>query len=243
MLRRSGVAQAGAHEFSLAAAVGGVRGVAESVLPSLVFVVWFTVARDLGPSLVAAGTAAGVLVLARLVARSPVTQAVAGLIGVGVCAFVASRSGQAEDFFLPGFWLNTAYGTVYALSTLRWPAASLPGPPWLRLPAGPLPVIGLLVGPLLGEGLAWRHDPRRLRAYRQVTWLWVLLFAVRLAVQVPLYLAGMVGALGAARIVMGVPLFALTVWVTWLVLRAVPVTRPDAVAGTGEGSGGSAVTG
>jgi hypothetical protein len=149
-----------------------------------------------------------------------VTQALTGLVGVVICALVAARTGDAANFYLPGFLLNAGYAAVYALSTLRFPRLG-PVPAW-----GPYPVIGLLIGPLVGEGLAWRSDPRRLRAYRLVTWLWVGMFVLRLLVQLPLYAADAVTALGAARLAMGVPLFGLTVWLSWLVLRGVPTATP-----------------
>lgn len=211
-VRRSGLAQAAGDSFSIAEAVGGPRGLVEAVLPGLLFVVWFTATRELRGALVAAVGAAVLLVLARLVTRSNVTQAVGGLVGVAICAWAASRSGEAADFYLPGFALNVGYAAVYALSTAPLPKV------------GPLPVMGLLIGPLVGEGLSWRRDPRRMQAYRRATWLWVAMFLLRLAVQVPLYLADAVAALGIARLVMGVPLFALTAWFTWLLLRRVPVT-------------------
>jgi len=47
------------------------------------------------------------------------------------------------------------------------------------------------------------------------------LFSARLAVQGPLYLAGAVVALGVARTAMGLPLFALGLWITWLLVRGV----------------------
>ena len=49
--------------------------------------------------------------------------------------------------------------------------------------------------------------------------MWAGLFSLRLAVQLPLYLAGAVVALGVARIAMGVPLFAIGIWLTWLLMR------------------------
>lgn len=58
-----------------------------------------------------------------------------------------------------------------------------------------------------------------MRRYQAATWLWVGMFVLRLAVQVPLYVTGTVGWLGTARLVMGIPLFALTLWVTWLLVR------------------------
>jgi len=47
-------------------------------------------------------------------------------------------------------------------------------------------------------------------------------FATRLAVQLPLYLAGAVVALGIARTAMGLPLFALGLWLTYLLVRRAP---------------------
>ena len=44
------------------------------------------------------------------------------------------------------------------------------------------------------------------------------MFTARLGVQLPLYFADETGALGVARLVMGVPLFALAVLFTWLLL-------------------------
>ena len=52
--------------------------------------------------------------------------------------------------------------------------------------------------------------------------MWAGLFLLRLAVQVPLYFAGAVVALGVARTAMGLPLFALGIWLTWLMVRRTP---------------------
>lgn len=54
------------------------------------------------------------------------------------------------------------------------------------------------------------------------TWLWIALFVARLAVQVPLYLDASTAWLGTARLVMGVPLWALALWITWLLVRERP---------------------
>lgn len=222
--RSGGLAQAAApQEFSLAQAVGGVRGAAETLVPGLLFVVVYTIGRDLRLSLLLAVGAAVLAILARVVTRSGPSQAISGAVGVAICAGFALVSGDARNFYLPGFLTNVGYGLVCALSTVSLPRFTVAG----RVLQGPYPVIGLLLGPLTGEGLAWRRSPERLRAYRQVTLLWAGFFALRLLVQVPLYLADLVGALGAARLVMGVPAFALMVWLTWLRLRAVPPAVPD----------------
>ena len=63
-------------------------------------------------------------------------------------------------------------------------------------------------------------------------------FVARLAVQLPMYLADQVAALGAARIVMGTPLFAAVIIVTWFAVRRVAKSsddsKPDIVGSTGQ---------
>jgi hypothetical protein len=44
-------------------------------------------------------------------------------------------------------------------------------------------------------------------------------FALRLVVEVPLYLASNVAALGIAKVVLGLPLYAPVVLMTWLFVR------------------------
>ncbi|HZI96295.1 MAG TPA: DUF3159 domain-containing protein [Actinomycetales bacterium] len=221
---RGGLAAAGAEDFSMQQALGGPRGVVEAILPGLLFVVWFTVTRDLEQALVVSVGAAALAVVARLVTRDTPAQAISGLVGVGLCALVSARTGDARDFYLPGLLINAGYASVYAFSTIAFRSFRVPFTQ-RRTSPGAWPVIGLLIGPLTGEGLAWRQDPLRLRAYRQVTWMWVAMFLIRLAVQLPLYAAGLVGALGAARLAMGLPLFGLTAYLSWLVLRSVPLAR------------------
>ncbi len=91
-----------------------------------------------------------------------------------------------------------------------------------------------MIGLLTGEGLRWRHHPARLKAYQRITWLWAAMFALRLLVQLPLYFTDQVGALGVARLVMGVPFFALTVWLSWVILKAAPPPLPHEDDGPAE---------
>ena len=67
--------------------------------------------------------------------------------------------------------------------------------------------------------MEWRKDPALLRIYSRASWIWVAVFVVRLAVQLPLYLADELVALGVAKTAMGFPIFALAVWLSYLVLR------------------------
>jgi hypothetical protein len=143
-----------------------------------------------------------VLGLLRLARRETPQYAITGVVGVGFAAFVATRTGKAENFFLPGLLLNAAYAAAYFVSIL------------IRRP-----LIGVLVAGLSGSGRGWRDDPVQMRAYTRASWLWVVLFGVRLLVQLPLYLAGSVTALGVAKTAMGLPLFGIGIWLTWLLVR------------------------
>jgi hypothetical protein len=195
-------------------AVGGPLGMAETAIPAVAFVVTYTATgSDTNASAVVAVAIALSLTLARLVRRESPRHALSGLFGVAFAAFIATRSGKAENFFLPGLLLNAAMVSALVLSILvRWP------------------LIGVIVSNLDGEGSAWRADPLRAQAFRRATWLWAGLFSARLVVQGPLYLAGAVVALGVARTAMGLPLFVLGLWITWLLVRG--VRSPHAAAQT-----------
>jgi uncharacterized membrane protein len=199
----------------LASAVGGARGLIENALPGALFVVVYTITKELTPSLWAGVGSAVVLAVLRLLRRETVQHAVGGLIGIAIGAWFAHRSGRPEAFFLPSLIKNTGFGAAYAVSALvRWP------------------VLGIALGPLLGEGLTgWRSNPSRMRAYTLATWVWAGLFAVRLAVQVPLYAAGAVTTLGTANIFLGLPLYGLTIWITWRLLRVPKAAEEDGTAG------------
>jgi hypothetical protein len=205
----SRLAQAGAADFDLAASVGGVRGVIESVLPYTVFSIVYAVTKDLKASIIAAGAPLVVLLIWRLIKRETLTQAISGVIGIALGAYFAHRSGKASGFFLSSILKNVGFTVAYALSiVVRWP------------------LIGVVLGPLLGEQFAWRDSPARYAAYRSATWIWVGLFVVRLAVQVPLYLADNAVLLGLMNaLILGIPLFAITIWLSWLVLKSVPVVK------------------
>lgn len=184
-------------------AMGGWRGILESVLPSLAFVVLFTVTQHLVLSLGVSVGIAAVFTVVRLLQKQAVTAALGGLIAAGAAAALALWTGRAEDNFLWGFLTNGLYGSAFLVSALiGWP------------------LIGLAVGFLMNEGVAWRRDKRKRRVFFWLSIAWAALFAARLLVQLPFYFAGDVTALGTLKLVMGLPLFAPLVAVTWLAVRA-----------------------
>jgi len=191
-------------------AIGGPLGMAETSLPAVAFVVAYTASgSDTNTAATVAVALALVLTLARLVRRESPIHALSGLVGVGFAAFIATRSGRAEDFFLPGLLLNAGYTSALLISL-----------------AVRRPLIGIIVAMLDGEGNEWRRDPDRVRAFVRATWLWAGLFATRLIVQLPLYAAGAVVALGVAKTAMGLPLYGVGLWLTWLLVRRHRVPAP-----------------
>lgn len=214
---RKGLAAVVAEDFSVWQAVGGIRGLTETVLPSLLFVIVFTVTGETVPAVITAISIVALSIIARIVQRIDLSPALGGAFGVAISAVWAWRSGEAANYFAIGLWTNGAYLTVLLTSIIvRWP------------------LIGVAVALLRGDKQTWRTDPSqrpRRRRYYTATWLWVGLFAARLAVQLPLYLAGdQVGALGVARVIMGPFLFALIAWLTWMLCRepsAQIVVGPD----------------
>lgn len=191
------------QELNLIDEMGGPQGVADSSLPGLLFVAVYSVSgQDLQLSAIAAVGLGAIISLIRLVRGESIRFAAAGFIGVAIAGFIATRTGRAEDFFLPGLLFNAGYAIAYAVSiAIGWP------------------LMGVLIGPLIGDGMKWRQDPDRVRLFNRMSWIWVVLFMTRLAVQLPFYLAGSLVALGIARTAMGLPLFALGIWLCYLLLR------------------------
>jgi len=198
------LAQTEQERFRFSAALGP-DVLLDSGLPGLVFfVVWSVNGNDIPTAVWAAVGAGALLGILRVVRRQPLQNVVAGFIGLLIAAFVVSRTGRPQDIALPGLLINIGYGLAYLVSIV------------IRKP-----LLGFAIGAVSGDLTGWLRDPQLVRAYTRASWLWVAMFAIRLSVQVPLYLAGpeQLGWLVTARLVMGWPLFALTVWLSWLVIR------------------------
>jgi intracellular septation protein A len=186
----------------LASALGGWAGVIDAGLPFLVFTIAYLVTdRDLETTLYAAVGTAAVLALLRLVRRQSLQQVFSGLIGIGIAAFLAQRTGNADNFFLPGIITNAVYASVCLISI-----------------AVHKPLMGYVIEAMRGRDMSWVKDPDAHRLFSTITWLWALIFGVRVAIMFPLYLLGQTAALGTLKILLGYPLFALGILVTFRLL-------------------------
>lgn len=181
--------------------MGGVPGIIASSIPVAVFVV-VNLVFELQPALIAA-IAAGVAIAVWRIARKQALQpAVSGLLGVGIAAFIAYRTGEARTFYLPGLIYSAVFGLAFLVSVLiRWPLA------------------GVIWHAINGEGQSWRRDRRLLRAYTWASLLWTAVFAARLVVQGWLYNVDEATWLGVARLAMGYPLIGVALLGTILAVR------------------------
>jgi hypothetical protein len=194
----------------LADAIGGPRGLLDTGIPAVVFVIVNAVS-SLTPAIYAALGFGVVLLTIRLVRRQPVQQAVAGFIGIGIAAFVASRTHSAEGFFLPGILYQAALAIAAAVSLV------------VRRP-----LIGFAMAALDPRFSDWRRNPKLLRAMDLATIVWGSVFLLRAVVQGLLYLAHHAGWLAVVQLAMGWPLFAAALATSYaLARRAAPAGEPQ----------------
>ena len=211
----------------LSKALGGRRGMLEAAVPTLAFTILFISTKQLELAIGVSVVIAVVLLVVRLVQRSSVQFVMNSLVGIGIGAFFAWRSAkgggdaneQALAYFLPGMIYNGVYAVLMVFSTLvRWP------------------VVGFMVGSVAGDPTEWHSDPQVVRLCRNLTLMLALPCVVRVAVQLPLYLAGraaadaspMVAALGVSKIAMGWPLqIAALAGMAWLLARNHTPVEPE----------------
>ncbi|MEN9927905.1 MAG: hypothetical protein RJB27_981 [Actinomycetota bacterium] len=186
-------------------ALGGKKGLIDSGVPSIVFLVVFNISKEVNTAIMSALALSLILAIFRLIKKDTIQHSVSGVIGVLICAYFANKSGNASDFYIPKLLTNLGYGTVYLIANLvGWP------------------ILGVVLGPLLGENFTWRNNPARKRMYVKASWIWVAMFFSRIAVQYPIYKSGNVNLLGTVNLAMGYPLFFAAAYGTWLVIKSGP---------------------
>jgi hypothetical protein len=183
----------------LAKALGGRRGIVESAVPTVLFTTSWIISHDLRLSLIISVVATVALLLVRIVQRSTVQFVLNALVGIGIAALFASRSGEARDVFLPGILYNSAYAAVFILSILvGWP------------------LLGFMIGSVTGDPTGWHDDRGLVRLCSQLTWIMAAPCVLRVVVQYPLWATDHVALLGTAKIALGWPLqiasFAAMAW-------------------------------
>jgi Protein of unknown function (DUF3159) len=200
----------------MAEQLGGVRGLIESSIPITLFVIvnflgdhfkWWSLRTSL---IVAVGVAV-LMAVYRLTRREPVRHAINGVFGVALGAFIALRSNDARDFYLPGILLSAGYVVAMIASVLAR-----------------RPLVGWVWAVMAdGGGTRWRDEPKLIKVFGWLTLLWAAVYFVKVAVQTALYLAHQTDLLGVARLALGWPpyilLAAFTVWRVRKITHAPPL--------------------
>lgn len=189
----------------LSAALGGWRGSLETALPTVAFVIGWLWKHDVRTAVSAAAVVVVVLLLIRLASRQTLRYVFSAVFATAVAAFFALRSGQAEDAFLPGILGSVGFGLLSLVSVLgRWP------------------LVGFMVAagdPEMAENpLAWRRDRALVRVCSRLTLVLVGLYAVRVALMLPLYLAHHITLLGVAKIALGWPAYLVAIAIMGMIL-------------------------
>lgn len=181
--------------------LGGARGMVESALPFVAFTVAWVVTRQLYPALGAAFAVALVAAVVRLVQRQSVRFVLQAVVPTAIAALVATRTGRAEDVFLPGILYNGALALVSVLTI-----------------AVRRPLVGYLVGTALSDPTGWVRDRGLVALSSKLTAVLAVPYLLRFVVQLPLFLTGQVVWLGVAKVVLGWPLLVAALFVMGLLL-------------------------
>ncbi|MCZ4119284.1 DUF3159 domain-containing protein [Streptomyces sp. H39-S7] len=193
-------------EAALFEAFGGIRGMVETTVPGLVFVLIYTINRDIHIAAIAALSLSVLLGIARLVRKDTLKHAFSGVFGVAFGAVFAMMSGDAKNFYLPGMLYTLGLAVAYIATAI----------------AG-VPLLGLILGPVFKENLSWRkRNPGRLRAYTKASWAWGLILLAKSAILFPLYWWGDATQLGWVKVALGIPPMLLSVYLTWIFLSKAP---------------------
>jgi hypothetical protein len=137
----------------------------------------------------------------RAVRRQSLRQVISGFPLLLLSAWLSSRTGRAEDFYLPGLVINAVVGVGLAVSAVVGH-----------------PLAGYFVGALTADLTGWRRVPEQRRAAALATWFFAIYNLARVAIRVPLYLSGNVAALGTVGLVLGWPLMLLAAYFSYLVI-------------------------
>lgn len=182
----------------LQSVLAGRGTVLDSLLPPVVFVILNAVLGMQVAIWAALGVAAGIAFL-RLFRRQSLRYALGGAAGVALAVLIAQLLGRAEGFFLPGI-ITGGLGLILCLVTVV---------------AG-RPIVAYTSHLARRWPLDWYWHPQVRPAYSEVTWLWVLVFGLRLLLQVSLFQNEEVAGLAVVQVLTGWPVTIALLIVSYL---------------------------
>jgi Protein of unknown function (DUF3159) len=187
--------------YQLSQSLGGARGMIESALPFIAFTIAWVITRQLYPSIAAAAVVAVLLGLIRLIQRQSIKYVAQAVIPTAIAVLIATRTGRAQDVFLPGILYNGALAVLSIVTV-----------------AIRKPLVGFIIGAAVGDPTGWTKDRGLVRMTSKLTCVLAVPYITRFAIQLPLFLTGQVVLLGIAKVVLGWPLLIAALAVMGLML-------------------------
>jgi len=199
--------------------LGGVRGMVESSIPVIAFVA-ANAAWALRPALIISMATALLIAGFRLSRSQSARHAMNGLVGIGIGALLAWRTGSPVDFYVPGILFSLGYAVAMIASVV------------VRRP-----LVGWIWSVVADKGTQrWREDAPLRRVFGWLTLVWAGIYLAKVAGNAWVYFADAftedqkANILGVMRIALGFPpyalLLALTVWAVRRHLRAAALAVP-----------------
>jgi hypothetical protein len=176
----------------------GRSNMVDSILPPALFVA-INALVGLQVAIWSSLAVALLITLVRLVRREPLRNALGGLGAVILAGLVAQLLGRAEGFFLPAIASGGLTFLICVVSVL----AGRPMVAWTSHLARRWP-------------LRWYWHPQVRPAYSEVTWMWALFFAVRLALQLALFQDAAPELMAIANVAVGWPATVVLLAVSYL---------------------------
>ena len=175
--------------YQLSQSLGGLRGMLESAVPFIGFTVAWVASRNLYLALGVALGAALIMAVIRLAQRQSLKYVAQAVIPTAIAALVATRTGRAEDIFLPGILYNGALAllSLFTVAIRR-------------------PLVGFIIGAAVGDPTGWAKDRGLVKMTTKLTLVLAVPYITRFVIQLPLFLSGQVVWLAVAKVALGWPL-------------------------------------
>lgn len=187
--------------YQLSQSLGGARGMIESALPFIAFTIAWVITRQLYPAIAAAVVTALLLAVIRLIQRQSIKYVVQAVIPTAIAVLIATRTGRAQDVFLPGILYNGALAVLSIVTV-----------------AIRKPLVGFIIGAAVGDPTGWTRDSGLVKMTSKLTLVLAVPYVARFVIQLPLFLAGQVVLLGIAKVILGWPLLIAALTVIGLML-------------------------
>jgi hypothetical protein len=193
-------------------AMFSTQGIVDSLAGPLIFLVLYKLS-GLNAALIGAGAAALALVALRRARGQDTQTAWYGVFGVAIGAALAKATGSGSGYFLPKVVSNLFYGVVFLGSALIGK-----------------PLIGVAWAFFHRQDLSWGYRPEVKRVFISLTLMWAAAYLLRAGVYGILIAdkTDRTASLATASIVLGIPLTALLLAITFLAVRRFlgPLARP-----------------